>query len=659
MAAGEQDRRSFASAIALFQQVSAGIEDRINNGADYEDDDEDDDDDDDDDEDPEYNYDDFELGVDTLMPRDREYSPGYGSESSLESRLDPDKYDVQAPPLDDIQRSVQNTRAFRDNRDEYMPFERAPAVVAQRRAERKHAGYPIYGPRSLGDMAMSVLAKNADQLSAEHVRELSDKQRALLKKAIVGNCDLSLKLWKILLPRQMFALPDPALTSTSSSTTAAVVAHTADDTATLPVNTPATAAGAGAAASTSSNASAVLKLVAARTHMFCSQVRSPTSQLGPYIESLATPSMEFVAHIRIMACGKSSFDYHELVKLASMSNLGVLEIIEINHPEMATARGVTYEPPVCRGTTRGRDPHKSSQANDKLFIGWCSAKPVPFPQLRVLRLWGCMSQSLSQRSLEYAAAFPKLAYYELSVDRIWPSDETSRKPGPGFEDGPRGAWTQVYRYAQQYGWHGCQYNQSEFCYADKTSYDPVDINKKRPRLTLNMVEPNSTPLHATNWGGRIYSFAADTGYQDKDRKQLLKDIGIMGQSDEFPITHNVASLSLGVDRFIKSHRGDYQRENYTFVFVRTNERLQAQIDENRRWKEAQAQRKAQMAADRRARTKAQRDAANAAKKAGQSEPLVPKARKRAAGPSNPGLAKKPRGSVSVQELIAMDNATSG
>ncbi|KAL1891164.1 hypothetical protein Sste5346_007796 [Sporothrix stenoceras] len=137
-------------------------------------------------------------------------------------------------------------------------------------------------------------------------------------------------------------------------------------------------------------------------HLYCTQYRQPSSSLDVYIKELSAPLYEFVAHLRITTRLQADFGVSELMKLALMPNLGILEIIE--------------QP----GSDEGRyglnaDGHlDSQQVSDRLVRGWSLTRPKPFPALRLLRLWGCNGNTLTPACLQYAADFPLLAHFDMS-----------------------------------------------------------------------------------------------------------------------------------------------------------------------------------------------------------------------------------------------------
>ncbi|RBA15082.1 hypothetical protein FPRO05_12922 [Fusarium proliferatum] len=110
---------------------------------------------------------------------------------------------------------------------------------------------------------------------------------------------------------------------------------------------------------------------------------------------LGAPPSDFITHIVI--AGGCTFNTHDLLGLADMPNLGVLEIIQ--------------------PTERTAFPNIS----DRLVRGW-SEKPGPFPLLRVLRIWG--DETTSKASLQWVSKFPSLALYDVIGARdVWDASQ--------------------------------------------------------------------------------------------------------------------------------------------------------------------------------------------------------------------------------------------
>lgn len=82
------------------------------------------------------------------------------------------------------------------------------------------------------------------------------------------------------------------------------------------------------------------------------------------------------------------FSTHEMLCLADVKNLGVLELIQ----------------PIDDGAS------VFPQISDRLIRGW-TEKDDPFPLLRMLKIWA--NQSTTQESLQWVSKFPSLALYDV------------------------------------------------------------------------------------------------------------------------------------------------------------------------------------------------------------------------------------------------------
>lgn len=119
---------------------------------------------------------------------------------------------------------------------------------------------------------------------------------------------------------------------------------------------------------------------------FWTWINEPRSQLSVYTTPLTSPSCTFIAHISI--CNHSVLQANELLALAHMTNLGVLEIVD-----PADASG-------------------STPVTDRLLRGW-SETPGAFPTLRVLRILA--NHPLSPPALRYVSRLPSLAVFEVTL----------------------------------------------------------------------------------------------------------------------------------------------------------------------------------------------------------------------------------------------------
>lgn len=321
--------------------------------------------------------------------------------------------------------------------------------------------------------------------------------------------DLSLRLWRLFLP---FPSTDAASSSSSSSSSS------------LP--------GGELSLSVDQTQSA---------HLYCTQYRHPSSPLDVYIAELSAPLNEFIAHLHITTRNRADFGVSELMKLATMPNLGVLEIIE--------------QP----GSDEGRYGQNAGghlnpqQVSDRLVRGWSLTRPYSFPALRVLRLWGCDSDILTPACLQYAAGFPLLAHFDVSVHY----DSQHTMAGP---------WSGILQTASTSGWAGFALQELPL-----PAYNALPAesgkNTKSVVLTLNKVEEHSLAVDALRWGSRLYSFLAN--YKVYDATTVAeRRFGVATG----PINGHFASMTLGGDLGTRHHalsRGD----DSAFRFIRTRDAL--------------------------------------------------------------------------------------
>ncbi|KAL0939474.1 cbs domain-containing protein [Colletotrichum truncatum] len=195
------------------------------------------------------------------------------------------------------------------------------------------------GPRSLADMAMHLIAENVGDLTEQHLSR-DDLPRRYLWRIwrLLENRGICFQAWKIF---SKFLL-------------------TEDDEKTL-------------------------SLYRYRQH-----ICQPTESLRHYLRPLESHSFDFVAHLVI--AGGCSFSENELLALANLKNLAILEIIQ---------------PP---DDLRAVFPI----VDDRLIRSW-SEMNDPFPLLRILRLWS--DESTSMHSLKYVSKFPSLIVYDINAAR--------------------------------------------------------------------------------------------------------------------------------------------------------------------------------------------------------------------------------------------------
>ncbi|KJZ72413.1 hypothetical protein HIM_08216 [Hirsutella minnesotensis 3608] len=140
-------------------------------------------------------------------------------------------------------------------------------------------------------------------------------------------------------------------------------------------------------------------------YRFRQHIRQPGTELERYVQPLTSLSTDFITHIVIS--GGCEFGTHQLLCLAHMSNLGVLELVQPTDELRATFPTV----------------------EDRLLRGWTEMQD-PFPLLRILRIWG--DRSVTQESLRWVSKFPSLTLYDVV--------------------GSRDDWHSPYKQATEHGW---------------------------------------------------------------------------------------------------------------------------------------------------------------------------------------------------------------
>lgn len=121
-------------------------------------------------------------------------------------------------------------------------------------------------------------------------------------------------------------------------------------------------------------------------------INAPTSPLHIYTSPMTSTDFDFITCLTITA----SFTIPDLLKLSSIKNLGILELVQ---------------PPSERS-----EDHEvfANVINDRLIRTWAesaSSDKKAFPLLRVLRFVGCSFMSAS--SLKHVNSFPALALLDL------------------------------------------------------------------------------------------------------------------------------------------------------------------------------------------------------------------------------------------------------
>ncbi|PNY24399.1 Succinyl-3-ketoacid-coenzyme a transferase [Tolypocladium capitatum] len=149
---------------------------------------------------------------------------------------------------------------------------------------------------------------------------------------------------------------------------------------------------------------------------FRQHICRPTDELKRYTQPMTSLTTDFITHLVIS--GGCEFTANEMLCLADVKNLGVLELLQ-------PADEVSAVFPLV---------------NDRLIRGWTEVEN-PFPLLRILRIWG--DQFTTQESLRWVSKFPSLALYDVLGSREdWPSPHSHATDGgwelaelaPGLED---------------------------------------------------------------------------------------------------------------------------------------------------------------------------------------------------------------------------------
>ncbi|KAI9147846.1 Succinyl-3-ketoacid-coenzyme a transferase [Paramyrothecium foliicola] len=125
-------------------------------------------------------------------------------------------------------------------------------------------------------------------------------------------------------------------------------------------------------------------------YRFRQHICRPDVELKHYVQPMSCFSADFITHLVIS--GGCAFSTHEMLCLAEVRNLGVLEIVQ------------------PADELRAIFP----QVSDGLLRGWTEF-PEPFPLLRILRIWG--DQTTTQDSLHLLAKFPSLVLYDVMGSR--------------------------------------------------------------------------------------------------------------------------------------------------------------------------------------------------------------------------------------------------
>ncbi|ODA76517.1 hypothetical protein RJ55_07787 [Drechmeria coniospora] len=128
---------------------------------------------------------------------------------------------------------------------------------------------------------------------------------------------------------------------------------------------------------------------------FRQHICEPDSALRRYSQPLTSLTADFITHLII--AGGCKFRANEMLCLAEMRNLGVLELLQPAESELASY----------------------PRLSNRLIRGWTEVKN-PFPLLRILRICGG-DQHATQESLPLVSQFPSLALYDVTASREdWP-----------------------------------------------------------------------------------------------------------------------------------------------------------------------------------------------------------------------------------------------
>ncbi|OHF04395.1 hypothetical protein CORC01_00247 [Colletotrichum orchidophilum] len=204
---------------------------------------------------------------------------------------------------------------------------------------RGRGGQGRKGPRSLADMAVHTIAENIGDVEEQHLTREDLPRRYLWRIwRLLENRGVCFQAWKVF---SKFLLAE-------------------DDEKTLGL------------------------------YRYRQHICQPSENLRHYLKPLESPTFDFVTHLNIT--GSCSFGENELLALARLKNLAILEIIESADEQR------TIFPRV----------------DDRLVRSW-SEMDDPFPLLRVLRLWG--DESITKHSLQYVSKFPALALYDVNASR--------------------------------------------------------------------------------------------------------------------------------------------------------------------------------------------------------------------------------------------------
>jgi hypothetical protein len=280
------------------------------------------------------------------------------------------------PPLSSLAAPYQHGSNWYQARENFLTF---PPARSKRDTK---------GPRSMMATCMRVLADNIADVSRESLLDLPDKlRRALFRELYPRN--MPLHAWRALSPA---FFPDPSEWEQAEQLPMfekPVVWRSELDEGKgkgkekevvqeAPFNRALAAATDSAKAKGEEAATTEMGVL-----RFSLDIGAPQCRLSTYI----TPFMDWTEDLIYFCIDNiTRFQTHELIPLAKLPRLAVLEIVERQKEE--------------------------SLINDRLFRGWAEGEGERFPALRVLKI-GSRSHQVSEKSLQYALSFPSLEIFDI------------------------------------------------------------------------------------------------------------------------------------------------------------------------------------------------------------------------------------------------------
>ncbi|KAK3321639.1 hypothetical protein B0H66DRAFT_177250 [Apodospora peruviana] len=206
---------------------------------------------------------------------------------------------------------------------------------------RDKKGMRVNGPRSLVEIATRVVGDNIHTSSAEIMADLPTRLLWRVCGDLQSRGGLCFHAWKIF-----------------SKHLVAAAATGDPDSSTIPME----------------------------LYRYRKQIRYPSRELSYYTAPLdSSPTVDFLTFLSIHQV--AAFQADELLGLARLKNLAILEIVE-------------------NGTLDPQD-----KVSDHLIKGW-SEMEDPFALLRILKINS--NRTLTWRSLQYISKFPSLVFYDIS-----------------------------------------------------------------------------------------------------------------------------------------------------------------------------------------------------------------------------------------------------